>query len=102
MLTSTIRTFTMLLQNDQGGLELRDPNSKEFLHAVPEEGTLVLNVGDMLQRFTNGLLTFFPLLHPYEPYPYAHGLNRGYHLSYMRLTADCRLLHLGAASGVGS
>lgn len=23
------------------------------MHAVPEEGTLVLNIGDMLQRFTN-------------------------------------------------
>ncbi|KAK1758883.1 Clavaminate synthase-like protein [Echria macrotheca] len=46
-------TFTILLQNNQGGLELRDPHSGEFLHAAPEEGTLVLNIGDMLQRFTN-------------------------------------------------
>ncbi len=46
--------FTMLFQDDRGGLELRDPHSQEFLHAAPEEGALVLNIGDMLQRFTNG------------------------------------------------
>ncbi|KAI0169216.1 Clavaminate synthase-like protein [Hypoxylon sp. FL1284] len=46
-------TFTMLFQDDRGGLELKDPKSHEFLHAKPEEGAFVLNIGDMLQRFTN-------------------------------------------------
>ncbi len=46
----------MLFQDDRGGLELRDPHSRAFLHADPEEGALVLNIGDMLQRFTNGTL----------------------------------------------
>jgi isopenicillin N synthase-like dioxygenase len=46
--------FTMLFQDGTGGLELMDPESKEYLGALPEEGVLVLNVGDMLQRFTNG------------------------------------------------
>jgi isopenicillin N synthase-like dioxygenase len=48
------RTFTILFQDTTGGLELRDPQTGEFIHADPKDGTLVLNVGDMLGRFTNG------------------------------------------------
>jgi len=43
----------MLFQDETGGLELLDPQTGEFLHAEPEEGTLVVNIGDMLGRFTN-------------------------------------------------
>ncbi|KAH6838487.1 hypothetical protein B0I37DRAFT_239610 [Chaetomium sp. MPI-CAGE-AT-0009] len=46
-------TFTMLFQDENGGLELQDPQTGEFMRAQPEEGALVLNVGDMLGRFTN-------------------------------------------------
>lgn len=47
-------TFTLLFQDQHGGLELKDAKTKEYLHAEPEEGAFVLNAGDMLQRFTNG------------------------------------------------
>lgn len=47
--------FTMLFQDDAGGLELKDPATGEFFSAKPEEGALVLNIGDMLQRFSNGM-----------------------------------------------
>ncbi|KAI2465741.1 Clavaminate synthase-like protein [Annulohypoxylon bovei var. microspora] len=46
-------TFTLLFQDERGGLELKDPQSQDYLHAEPEEGAFVLNIGDMLQRFTN-------------------------------------------------
>ncbi|KAI0108149.1 Clavaminate synthase-like protein [Daldinia grandis] len=46
-------TFTMMFQDGGGGLELQNPKSQEFLHAEPEDGTFILNIGDMLQRFTN-------------------------------------------------
>ncbi|KAK4210213.1 Clavaminate synthase-like protein [Rhypophila decipiens] len=46
-------TMTILFQDRNGGLELRDPHTRQYLKAEPEEGTLVLNIGDMLQRFTN-------------------------------------------------
>ncbi|KAI1768393.1 Clavaminate synthase-like protein [Hypoxylon sp. FL1150] len=46
-------TMTLLFQDERGGLELKDPRAQEFLSAEPEEGALVLNIGDMLQRFTN-------------------------------------------------
>ena len=43
-----------MFQDGGGGLELKNPKSQEFLHAEPEDGTFILNIGDMLQRFTNG------------------------------------------------
>ncbi|KAK0633916.1 hypothetical protein B0T14DRAFT_467157 [Immersiella caudata] len=46
-------TFTILFQDQTGGLELRDPQTGDFIPADPEDGTLVLNIGDMLGRFTN-------------------------------------------------
>ncbi|KAH6617528.1 hypothetical protein F5144DRAFT_541730 [Chaetomium tenue] len=45
--------FTMLFQDGNGGLELQDPQTGGFMRAQPEEGVLVMNVGDMLGRFTN-------------------------------------------------
>jgi isopenicillin N synthase-like dioxygenase len=44
----------MLFQDDTGGLELRDPQTGEFILAEPEDGMLVLNIGDIMGRFTNG------------------------------------------------
>ncbi|KAI1182703.1 oxidoreductase-like protein [Nemania serpens] len=46
-------TFTMLFQNSQGGLELKDPATQAFLKAKPKDGAFILNIGDMLQRFSN-------------------------------------------------
>ncbi|KAI0397601.1 Clavaminate synthase-like protein [Xylariaceae sp. FL0594] len=46
-------TFTLLFQDEQGGLELKDPRTNTFLRADPIEGAFVLNIGDMLQRYTN-------------------------------------------------
>lgn len=53
------RTFTIVFQDENGGLELMDPHTKKFLHATPEKGSVVMNVGDMLQRFTNGMFFSF-------------------------------------------
>ena len=48
-------TFTLLFQDECGGLEFEDPNhAGSFLPAVAVPGALTLNVGDMLQRFSNG------------------------------------------------
>ena len=49
----------MLFQDDCGGLEFEDPNhTRSFIPATPVPGALALNIGDMLQRFSNG--TFVP------------------------------------------
>jgi hypothetical protein len=74
----------MLFQNESGGLELRDPKTQDFLHAEPEEGALVLNIADVLQRFTNGI-TSFP---------------RQQHGAYVTDIHRCRLFHLCLSSGV--
>lgn len=46
--------ITLLFQDSRGGLELKDAESGEYLPAEPDEGAFVVNVGDMLQRFSNG------------------------------------------------
>ena len=56
--------FTILWQDDEdeggeveGGLELEDPSRKgTWLKASPPRGAAVLNVGDMMERLTNGEL----------------------------------------------
>ena len=48
-------SFTFVFQDDVGGLELEDPRDRgSFIPAKPIPGACILNVGDMLQRFTNG------------------------------------------------
>ena len=45
--------LTVLCQDDVGGLQVRDANGA-WIHAPPIEGTLVVNVADLLSRWTNG------------------------------------------------
>jgi len=45
---------TMLAQDDLGGLEVRNV-ADEWIQAVPIPGTFVINLGDLMQRWTNGL-----------------------------------------------
>lgn len=48
-------TFTLDFQDGVGGLEVRGPGvGSGFVAAGPVPGACVLNVGDMLERFTNG------------------------------------------------
>ena len=45
----------MLFQDDCGGLQVEDPNAPgQFVNADPVEGALVMNVGDVLMRWSNG------------------------------------------------
>jgi isopenicillin N synthase-like dioxygenase len=50
-----INTITLLLGAEEAGLEVRDTNG-EWLPVNPPPGSLVVNVGDMLQRLTNHVL----------------------------------------------
>jgi len=45
--------LTVLCQDDVGGLQVQDVNG-DWLQAPPIEGTLVVNVGDLLSRWTEG------------------------------------------------
>jgi len=50
-----INTITLLLGAEEAGLELLDRDGA-WLTVAPAPGQLVVNVGDMLQRLTNGVL----------------------------------------------
>jgi isopenicillin N synthase-like dioxygenase len=50
-----INVITLLLGAEEGGLEVKHRNG-EFLAVNPPAGSLVVNIGDMLQRLTNHVL----------------------------------------------
>ncbi len=50
-----INTITLLLGAEEAGLELQTKNG-DWLPVSPKPGELVVNIGDMLQRLTNGRL----------------------------------------------
>jgi isopenicillin N synthase-like dioxygenase len=45
--------LTVLCQDDTGGLQVQDING-DWIHAPPIEDTLIVNVGDLLSRWTAG------------------------------------------------
>lgn len=45
--------LTLLWQDEAGGLEVLERSSGEWIEAPPLPGTLVVNVGDLLQRWSN-------------------------------------------------
>ena len=46
--------LTMLLQDDVGGLEVQNSEG-DWISAPPKEDTLVVNLGEMMRVFTNGI-----------------------------------------------
>ncbi|TCO61930.1 isopenicillin N synthase family dioxygenase [Actinocrispum wychmicini] len=52
-------TVTILAQDDVGGLQVSGPDG-QWINVPPLDGTFVLNAGDMLTRWTNGLLPATP------------------------------------------
>jgi isopenicillin N synthase-like dioxygenase len=51
--------ITLLAQDNSGGLQVR-PRGGDWIEAPPIENTYVLNVGDMLARWTNGRFVSTP------------------------------------------
>ncbi|XP_021852799.2 feruloyl CoA ortho-hydroxylase F6H1-3 [Spinacia oleracea] len=51
---SDASTLTILLQDEVGGLYVRRLDDESWIHVPPISGALVVNVGDVLQIFSNG------------------------------------------------
>ncbi|KAI0268183.1 Clavaminate synthase-like protein [Gloeopeniophorella convolvens] len=49
-------TLTLLFQDHVGGLEVENPHTRHFQPARPIPGTIVVNAGDLLARWSNDLL----------------------------------------------
>jgi isopenicillin N synthase-like dioxygenase len=54
-----INTITLLLGAEEAGLELKTKDGR-WIPVSPKPGELVINIGDMLQRLTNGKLRSTP------------------------------------------
>jgi isopenicillin N synthase-like dioxygenase len=54
-----INTITLLLGAEEAGLELKTKDGR-WIPVSPKPGELVINIGDMLQRLTNGRLRSTP------------------------------------------
>jgi len=49
-------SLTILFQDEVGGLEIEDPREKgRFVSATPVGGSVVMNLGDLMQRWSNGM-----------------------------------------------
>ena len=62
-------TITLVFQDECGGLEIEHPKKPgEFIRADPVKDAIVMNIGDLLMRWTNGISTLqffftpFPIL----------------------------------------
>ncbi|KAK0206702.1 Clavaminate synthase-like protein [Desarmillaria ectypa] len=49
-------SLTLLFQDQVGGLEVQDPHTGVYYPATPIPGTIVINVGDLLSRWSNDIL----------------------------------------------
>ncbi|KAL0942710.1 flavonol synthase flavanone 3-hydroxylase [Colletotrichum truncatum] len=50
-------SMTLLFQDEVGGLEVEDPNKAGFFKPVPYiPGTIVVNIGDFMQRWSNNTI----------------------------------------------
>jgi isopenicillin N synthase-like dioxygenase len=52
--------ITLLWQDDSGGLQVRERASRSWIEAPPIPGTFVINVGDLLARWTNDRFSSTP------------------------------------------
>lgn len=50
---SDVSSITVLLQDEVGGLYVREAENDKWIHVTPVKGALVVNIGDVLQIMSN-------------------------------------------------
>lgn len=53
-----IDSFTLLWQDDLGGLAIKHPGTGKWTDVLPIEGAVIMNSGDILGRWSNGMPAF--------------------------------------------
>ncbi|KIW03576.1 uncharacterized protein PV09_05331 [Verruconis gallopava] len=74
-------SVTLLFQDSRGGLQVESPNGN-FIDATPIEGTIVINAGDLLARWSNDTIrsTTHRVVEP--PHPPSEGADGEYPSRY--------------------
>jgi isopenicillin N synthase-like dioxygenase len=74
-------SITLLFQDSRGGLQVQSPNGN-FIDATPIEGTIVINAGDLLARWSNDTIksTTHRVVEP--PHPPSEGASGEYPARY--------------------
>ncbi|KAJ3110996.1 hypothetical protein HDU96_006096 [Phlyctochytrium bullatum] len=49
-------SITLLFQDDRGGLQVQSPDTGAWIQATPIPGTIVINAGDLLSRWSNDVI----------------------------------------------
>ena len=49
-------SITLLFQDQRGGLQVEQPGGGKWLDVLPIEGTMIVNAGDLLARWSNDLI----------------------------------------------
>mmetsp|Transcript_3735 Transcript_3735/g.8066 ORF Transcript_3735/g.8066 Transcript_3735/m.8066 type:complete len:340 (+) Transcript_3735:101-1120(+) len=72
-------TITLLAQDDVGGLRVQRRGSTEWFPVPPVPNSFVVNVGDMLERWTNGRLMATPhqVVHYFDNNPHRNEGDNG-------------------------
>ncbi|HVM38057.1 MAG TPA: 2-oxoglutarate and iron-dependent oxygenase domain-containing protein [Sphingomicrobium sp.] len=84
-----INTITLLLGADEAGLELKTKDGR-WIPVSPRPGELVVNIGDMLQRLTNGVLRSTPH-RVVNPPPERRGRSRYSMPFFLHFRSDFRI-----------
>jgi isopenicillin N synthase-like dioxygenase len=53
---SDFDSFTLLWQDTNGGLQFKAPGTGLWTNLLPIEGAVMMNIGDVLQRWSNGMV----------------------------------------------
>lgn len=87
-------TITILFQDECGGLQVENPRQPgTFIDVGPVEGTLVMNVGDLMMRWSNGIV--INSIGPDDSCSFADQITRqtDFNIASSQLATSARSIH---------